>query len=368
MNRSLQLMRYSGRRVMARMFAGYARRWTPFSRLLIARDYAGWTLDVEADAVEQICKKQNIPTAMGAWLDVCERQAVFHVDQFVLMNPPDWKSHRVGIAYYHGIPGTGPAEFDQVFENLKRFHERLSRIQVSHAAMRDIVLESGIAAEKICTIPIGFHKDWFRKPSAAERKRIRKTLGFPESAMVIGSFQKDGVGWGDGMEPKLIKGPDTLVSALRELHKRIPDLHVLLTGPARGYVKHALETAGIPHRHIMLHTYRETTRMYHALDAYIVSSRQEGGPKAVLEAMASGVPLISTRVGQATDLVEHGANGFLVNVEDSEGIAHWTEKVLTDSMLRDTVLKGGFQTAAANCYEAQTPLWRGFFQTMVEGL
>lgn len=361
-------MRYSGRRITAQVFAGHAQRWQPFSRLLIARDHAGWTLDVEADAVEQICKKQNIPTAMGTWSDVCDRQAVFHVDQFVLMNPPDWKSHRIGIAYYHGVPGTGLAEFDRVFENLKRLHGRLTRIQVSHAAMRDMVLESGIAPEKVCTIPIGFHKDWFQKPSAAERKHIRKKLGFPESALVVGSFQKDGVGWGDGMEPKLIKGPDILVSALRRLHERIPDLHVLLTGPARGYVKHALETAGIPYRHIMLRTYRETTRMYHALDAYIVSSRQEGGPKAVLEAMASGVPLISTRVGQATDLVMHGANGFLVDVEDSEGLAHWTERILTDSALQDAIVAGGMKTAASNCYEEQAELWRNFFSTMIDGL
>ncbi len=50
----------------------------------------------------------------------------------------------------------------------------------------------------------------------------------------------------------------------------------------------------------------------------MIASRQEGGPKAALEAMATGVPLVTTRVGQAADLVEDGANGWMVEVEDVE--------------------------------------------------
>ena len=45
-----------------------------------------------------------------------------------------------------------------------------------------------------------------------------------------------GVGWGDGLEPKLIKGPDVLLQTVALLRQRIPELFVLLSGPARGYV------------------------------------------------------------------------------------------------------------------------------------
>jgi len=45
--------------------------------------------------------------------------------------------------------------------------------------------------------------------------------------------------------------------------------------------------------------------MLQALDLYIVASREEGEPKAILESMASGVPLVTTEVGQAMDFVEH---------------------------------------------------------------
>ncbi len=361
----LQLLQYVGRRKLAQLMAPVARRWRPYSRLMIDRDYAGWTLDVEAKAVARVCAAVRIPVVSGAWQAHCQQQALFCVDQFVLLNPPDWRQHRVGVAYYHGLPGSGPPEFDQVYHHLCRLHERLTRVQVSHAAMRHVVLASGIAPEKVRVIPIGFQQAWFCPPTPQQRRRIRQRLGLPEEALVVGSFQKDGVGWGEGLEPKMIKGPDVLVAALRLLKARLPNVHVLLTGPARGYVKRELTASGIPYRHVQLRAYRDTADMYHALDAYMVTSRQEGGPKAVLESMASGVPVVSTRVGQATDLVQHGRNGCLVDREDREGLAHWTEQVLTDSTLRAAILAGGAQTAAANCYEAQHELWREFFGPMV---
>ena len=366
MAKTLQLIQYTGSRWLARALAPLARNWAPHTRLLVARDYAGWTLDVEAQAVMQICRHLRVPAAAGAWLSACRNQAVFHVDQFVLMNPPDWGSHRVGLAYYHGVPGSGLPEFDRVYEGLRRLHERITRVQVSHAAMRDVVLGSGIAPEKVGVIPIGFHREWFRPPTAHQRRRMRRQLGFPENARVVGSFQKDGVGWGDGFEPKLIKGPDVFLETMKQVRTRVPDLHVLLTGPARGYIKRGLEALGIPYRHVLLRSYRQTADMYHALDAYVVSSRQEGGPKAVLEAMATAVPLVSTRVGQATDLIRHRQNGCLVEVDDVEGLVHWTEQALTNESFCSTLLAGGAQTAAENCYEAQAPLWREFLKPMVE--
>lgn len=360
-----QLAEHQARRLVARIAAPLARRWPPRSRVLIARDYAGWTLDVEALAVRDLCRRMNLPVADGAWMRVADEQAVFHVDQFVLLNPPDWKRHRVGIAYYHGLPNTGHAEFDHVFENFRRLHERLSVVQVSHRAMREVLLGVGALSSKVHVIPIGFHADWFKPPTAAQRARVRRSFELPENAFVVGSFQKDGVGWGEGLEPKLIKGPDIFVEAMKRLRERVPELHVLLTGPARGYVKRGLDAAAIPWRHRILRAYRQTECAYHALDAYVVSSRQEGGPKAVLEAMACGVPLISTRVGQATDLVQHGENGFLADLEDAEALAHWTERIAHDSRLRGNVIHNGLRTAAANCYTAQMPLWRNLMEDLL---
>src|SRR5439155_13036148 len=116
-----------------------------------------------------------------------------------------------------------------------------ARAPVSHRAMEELVLGAGIGPGKVHLIPIGIDLAAFPLRDAASRAAARRALDLPESAFVAGSFQKDGVGWGEGLEPKLIKGPDVLLAALERLRERVPELHVLLTGPARGYVVRRLE-------------------------------------------------------------------------------------------------------------------------------
>src|SRR4030042_619279 len=221
--------------------------------------------------------------------------------------------------------------------------------------MRDVVLASGIAPEKVFLIPTAIHLSCFPVQTKESRRQARAQLGLPQSAVVVGSFQKDGNGWGEGLEPKLIKGPDIFLQTLEILKGRIPELFVLLSGPARGYVKKGLERLQVPYQHLYLQSYPEVGKLFQALDVYLVSSRQEGGPKAVLEAMASGVPLVTTRVGQAMDLVRHGENGWVGESEDFEGLAFWAEYAVSQRTETEEILKLGRRTAEANTYESNIP-------------
>jgi glycosyltransferase involved in cell wall biosynthesis len=105
---------------------------------------------------------------------------------------------------------------------------------------------------------------------------------------------------------------------------------------------------------------------YAAIDVCLVTSRDEGGPRAVLEAMATGAPLVTTRVGQGADLVRHGENGWLVEVEDVEGIVGCAQRVAEAA---ETELQGvrtaGRATAEECSYDALRPLWRNLFQGFV---
>lgn len=342
--------------------------WQPFSRLILAGDTAGWVLDWEMRALQETAARLGIRTAPRQWLQTTTPQAVFFASQFFLTDNPGWQNwpHRIGFSYFHGLPNTGDELFDRVFATLAKHHERLSRIQVSHTQMYETLLQTGIAPAKVFQIPIGINLDFFRFRDAGLRRQMRARLEIPEGAYVIGSFQKDGAGWGDGMEPKLIKGPDVFVETLARVRDSIPNLMVLLTGPARGYVKAGLERIGIPYRHRYLKNYPEVGQLFSALDLYLVSARQEGGPKAVLESMAAGVPLVTTRVGQAMDLVRHGENAWMVDVEDSEGLAQWIRYAYENRHALEAVLEAGRITAEENSYAAQTPLWRKFMEGFVE--
>ena len=253
-------------------------------------------------------------------------------------------------------------EFDTCYETVCRRHEELDRVQVSNRAMEDLVLGTGIAPEKVFRIPIGVDPVRFHLRDAAARAEARRELGLPGTAFVVGSFQKDGVGWGDGLEPKLIKGPDVLLDVAGRLAREVPELHLLLTGPARGYVAAGLERLGVAHTHVLLPDLDAVARAYRAIDLCLVTSRDEGGPKAVLESMATGVPLVTTRVGQAADLVRDGENGWLCDVEDVEGLAAAAAAVARAPAAElGRFAAAARETAEACSWDALRPRWHDLF-------
>ena len=341
--------------------------WTDYSRLFAVGDLGGWSVDEDAEHIAAASRRLGYRTGSPEWARFAARQSVFLTSHFDALHPR-WldSSHRLGTAYLHGRPGTpGVPEFDECFETLRQRRDRLERVQVTHAEMHDLVLEAGVEPERVFRIPIGIDLEHFPLGDASRRAEARSALGLPSTAFVAGSFQKDGVGFGEGLEPKLVKGPDTLVGALERLRADVPELHVLLTGPARGYVRRELERLGIPYRHLLAGTRAELGRAYRALDVYLVPSRQEGGPKAVLEAMASGVPLVSTRVGQAQELVENGRNGLLVDVDDAEALAASAVRVHADAGLASSLGVGGRATAELYALERLDEKWAELLEGFV---
>lgn len=346
-----------------------SRNWKPYSRLILYGDDVGWSLDWDMRELSNITQQLGIRLARPYWKHAASPQSIFFASQFFLTQT-DWMCllpNRIGFSYFHGLPNTGDALIDHVYKTLSNHHEKITRIQVSHTQMKEVTLETGIDPSKVFLIPIGINLDFFPFRTAEQKRMMRDKLGIPRSAFVIGSFQKDGVGWGDGLEPKLIKGPDVFLSTVELLKKDIPELFVLLSGPARGYVKRGLDELRIPYEHVFLKSYPDISEMFKTLDLYIVTSRQEGGPKAILESMASGVPIISTKVGQAFDLIRDGENGWLADVEDVESLASCALQVYSSGV--DTlspILKRGRETAEANHYAAQLPMWRSFMKGFVE--
>ncbi len=339
-------------------------RWTKrYNRVFIIGDGASWVLDSEARKLCEIAAQLEIDAALTTDFAHVQRQCVYFTSQFVLMHPEQFfkNANRIAIDYYHGQPERDQG-FQELFDNLKHVHERISRIRVSNSMMERVVLGSGIAPAKVFRIPIGIDTEKFSPATVSEKRDLRRSLGLPEHALLIGSFQKDGNGWGEGFEPKLIKGPDIFLNALKILKTTQPHLHVLLTGPARGYVMKGLHEMDIPYSHVMLEHYEQIPVYFKMLDLYLVSSREEGGPKAVLEAMASGIPLVTTNVGQAADLVKHGENAWMVEVEDVEGLAYWAEYVAMQTANLQPVLQCARRTAEQHTYQAQLPLWEQFFR------
>jgi len=257
------------------------------------------------------------------------------------------RSNRFVTSFFHGKPEDGP-DVARHIDTFITSVPRLNKIVTGASLVERRLLDWGVPREKLVKIPIGCDTGLFLPPTPEQRRNARLRLGIPQGHVCIGSFQKDGVGWGDGMEPQLIKGPDVFVEVVRRLAERLP-VFVLLTGPARGYVRLGLDQHGIPHRHDFLSDYRDIVSYYHALDLYLVTSREEGGPMALMESMATHVPVVSTRVGQAEDLVTDMVTGGLVDVDDVAGLCERALALLDSSpeqradralKARDVVVQG----------------------------
>lgn len=170
---------------------------------------------------------------------------------------------------------------------------------------------------------------------------MKSRAKIPPDAYVIGSFARDSEG-SDLLAPKLVKGPDIFLHIVRQLRNKGENIHVLLAGPRRHWLRAQLQTFGIPHSFFGsprsdddLETNflprSELNLLYQLLDLYIVSSRSEGGPHAILEAAAAGCKIISTDVGMARDVLQPGC--IYSSVPDAVRII---ERDIDDDHLRAT--------------------------------
>jgi glycosyltransferase involved in cell wall biosynthesis len=121
------------------------------------------------------------------------------------------------------------------------------------------------------------------------------------SGYVVGSFQKDTEGKTN--EPKMSKGPDIFVNIMEDMKKDHPDLLVVLSGTRRTFIISELEKRGIQYKYFEMIGLKELNELYNSLDLYVISSRVEGGPRAIVEAGITKTPIISTDVGIASDLM-----------------------------------------------------------------
>ena len=200
-------------------------------------------------------------------------------------------------SFYLGTEG-----FDQVS---KRVHLWIARSSEAEEQFRWLGLP--VLRVPYCVDPAIFRP-------LANRMEIRRSLGLADDAFVIGNFHRDSEG-ADLLKPKSQTGPDICLGIARSLRGKVPGLTVLLAGPRRHWLLNSLQAEGIPvvfageesgafddyPRNILSRA--RLNELYQALDACVISSRWEGGPYSVLEALAAGCPVVSSPVGTARDVL-----------------------------------------------------------------
>lgn len=142
------------------------------------------------------------------------------------------------------------------------------------------------------------------------------------------------VGTAGRLEP--VKRLDLLLSAAAKLRPRFPDLRVLIAGdgasrPHLERLAHDLSLADA----VEFAGWRDDVASFHReLCVFCIPSEHEGFGLAALEAMASGLPVVASRVGGLPELIEDGRCGFLVPVGDVDALADRIGRLLGDAELR----------------------------------
>lgn len=219
------------------------------------------------------------------------------------------------------------------------------------------LIKFGIKINKIFLIHISFNSEIFSLRNIDNYKFNRFKYKIYQNSFVIGLFHKDGNGWFGGRSPKLIKNPDFFVDVMKNLNKKIPNLLIFLTGPSRGYIKNKLKINNIKFIHKYPLFNNALNEFYHCLDCYFIPSNLEGGPRAILECFATGVPIVSTKVGQAVDLIINKKNGYLIDLNDVEKAVKFIMMIYNKNNLNN-IIKLAHQTSLLNNYNNQTELWK----------
>lgn len=186
--------------------------------------------------------------------------------------------------------------------------------QVSQAGLERYVRVKAVPRDKICFIPNGVDIDHFR-PNAQVRPRVRAELGLQDrfAWLAVGRFEE-------------AKDYPNLLHAFA----RLSDENAVLLIAGQGALRERMEALAhelkIAPRVYFLGLRRDVPELMNAADAYVMSSFYEGMPMVLLEAAASGLPIVATAVGGNGEVVLDSRTGFLVSAKDPS--------VLADAMLR----------------------------------
>lgn len=231
--------------------------------------------------------------------NILEADVVWIIAPWTWRNIPPQilKNKKVVCTIHHLVPN----KFDDA--KLYDFKERDRYVDLYHVPSnktRDQV--SKLTNKQIWTKPFWVNEKIWYDVGTVEQNELKKKYNLGESSYLVGSFQRDTEGH-DLKTPKLEKGPDIFCDSVIELHKKIPNLEVVLAGWRRQYVMKRLQDAKIKYYYFELPPFEVINELYNCLDLYIVGSRHEGGPQAIFECASTRTPILSTDVGAAPEIL-----------------------------------------------------------------
>ncbi|MBN9416386.1 MAG: glycosyltransferase family 4 protein [Candidatus Eremiobacteraeota bacterium] len=199
-------------------------------------------------------------------------------------------------------------------------------ITVSRVNREQILRERICRPEKLSLIPGGLQLQNYQGGGV-----IPWTL--PADAIVMGMAGR----------LEAAKGHEDLLRAFARLAPQNPRLHLVVmgTGHLRGQLEQLRDDLGLQERAHFLGWVEDLVSAMAALDLFVLSSHYEGLGVVLLEALALGRPVVSTRVGGTQDIIEDGVTGLFAPAHDPAGLARAVQRLLDDPALAARLAAAG---------------------------
>lgn len=183
---------------------------------------------------------------------------------------------------------------------------------------RQLVDDNGFPAAQVTSIPTGIDTDRFRP---GDKAAARRRLGLDESARYIGIVAT----------LRSWKGHHHLLEALAALERPEWRLVIVGDGPRREYLEEARTRLNLGDRVLMTGHRQDAEQWLQAFDIFCLPSyANEGVPQAIMQAMLTGLPVVTTPVGSITEVVTDGSTGLIVPAERPEALAAALRTLIDD--------------------------------------
>jgi glycosyltransferase involved in cell wall biosynthesis len=207
-------------------------------------------------------------------------------------------------------------------------------IAVSSPVRDDVLRYDRVVPSNVVVIPNGVDVDGF--DLSLTRQQARERLGIPKDRYVIGTLGR--------LEEQ--KGLPHLVEAIQLLSESGMLVFLLIAGSGReeGRLREMVARFGLEDSVRFLGMRRDVPEVHRAMDVFALPSLWEGLPIALLEAMASGLPVVATPVGGIPEVIRNGKNGLLVPPEDPVALAAALRRIRHDAVLAEVLGREGRET------------------------
>lgn len=172
---------------------------------------------------------------------------------------------------------------------------------------------------------------------SVDRNAKRREIGVPENATMI-------ISAGELIERK---NHEVIIRALAKLENENIYYVIAGKGPLKEYLENLSKKFGLAERVIFLGFRTDVFELYHIADISAFPSKIEGLGLAGVEAMAAGIPLVSSNVHGILDYVIDGKTGYAIDPDDIDGFVKAIKKLTDNAELREQMKK--------NCYKAVEP-------------